>query len=34
MEHMPHRLEETTEASSLVPGVKSLVALAAALTGR
>jgi acetylornithine deacetylase/succinyl-diaminopimelate desuccinylase-like protein len=33
-EHSPHRLEETAEASSIVPGVKSLIALAAALTGR
>jgi acetylornithine deacetylase/succinyl-diaminopimelate desuccinylase-like protein len=32
MEHTPHRLEETAEASSIVPGVKSLIALAVALT--
>ena len=31
-EHMPHRLEEYAEASSIVPGIKSLIALAAALT--
>ena len=31
-EHSPHRLEETAEASSIVPGVKSLIALAVALT--
>ena len=30
-EHMPHRLEETAEASSIVPGIKSLIALAVAL---
>jgi tripeptide aminopeptidase len=34
LEHSPHRLEETAEASSIVPGVKSLIALAVALTGR
>jgi len=34
MEHTPHRLEETAEASSIVPGVKSLIALAVALTTR
>jgi len=32
LEHAPHRLEETAEASSIIPGVKSLIALAAALT--
>jgi len=32
LEHSAHRLEETAEASSIVPGVKSLVALAVALT--
>ena len=32
LEHMPHRLEETAEASSIVPGIKSLIALAVALT--
>jgi tripeptide aminopeptidase len=32
LEHSPHRLEETAEASSIVPGVKSLIALAVALT--
>ncbi|HTP34242.1 MAG TPA: M20/M25/M40 family metallo-hydrolase [Candidatus Acidoferrales bacterium] len=31
-EHMPHRLEEYAEASSIVPGIKSLIALATALT--
>ncbi len=30
--HMAHRLEETAEASTIVPGVKSLLALAVALT--
>jgi acetylornithine deacetylase/succinyl-diaminopimelate desuccinylase-like protein len=34
LEHGAHRLEETAEASSIVPGVKSLIALAVALTGR
>jgi tripeptide aminopeptidase len=32
LEHMPHRLEENAEASSIVPGIKSLIALAVALT--
>ncbi len=32
MEHMPHRLEENAEAGSIIPGVKSLIALAVALT--
>jgi acetylornithine deacetylase/succinyl-diaminopimelate desuccinylase-like protein len=32
LEHMPHRLEETAEASSIVPGIKSLLTLAVALT--
>jgi tripeptide aminopeptidase len=32
IEHMPHRLEENAEASSIVPGIKSLIALAVALT--
>jgi acetylornithine deacetylase/succinyl-diaminopimelate desuccinylase-like protein len=32
LEHAPHRLEEYAEASSIVPGVKSLIALAVALT--
>jgi hypothetical protein len=31
---MPHRLEETAEASSIVPGIKSLTTLAVTLTGR
>jgi len=34
LEHTPHRLEEYAEAASIVPGVKSLIALAVALTGR
>jgi acetylornithine deacetylase/succinyl-diaminopimelate desuccinylase-like protein len=33
MEHTPHRLEEYAEAGSIVPGVKALIALAAALAG-
>jgi acetylornithine deacetylase/succinyl-diaminopimelate desuccinylase-like protein len=33
VEYMPHRLEENAEASSIVPGIKSLIALAVALTG-
>ncbi len=32
MEHLPHRLEEFAEASSIVPGIKSLIALAVSLT--
>lgn len=32
LEQMPHRLEEFTEASSMVPGIKSFIALAVALT--
>ena len=32
MEHLPHRLEEFAEASSIVPGIKSLVVLAVSLT--
>jgi tripeptide aminopeptidase len=32
IEHMPHRLEENAEISGIVPGIKSLVALAVALT--
>jgi tripeptide aminopeptidase len=32
MEHFPHRLEEYAEASSIVPGIKSLLALAVSLT--
>ena len=31
-EHLPHRLEENAEASSIVPGVKRLIALAVALS--
>ena len=34
MERMAHRLEENADASSIVPGVKSLIALAVSLTGR
>jgi hypothetical protein len=34
MDHSPHRLEETADASSITPGVKSLLALAVALTTR
>lgn len=34
MDSMPHRLEEFSEASSIVPGIKSLIALAVALTSR
>lgn len=30
--HMPHRLEEYAEASSIVPGIKSLIAMAVSLT--
>jgi acetylornithine deacetylase/succinyl-diaminopimelate desuccinylase-like protein len=32
LEYTPHRLEEYAEAASIVPGVKSLIALAVALT--
>lgn len=32
LEYMPHRLEESAEASSIVPGIKSLLVLAVALT--
>ena len=32
IEKMPHRLEENAEASSIVPGIKSLIALAVATT--
>jgi acetylornithine deacetylase/succinyl-diaminopimelate desuccinylase-like protein len=32
LEYTPHRLEETAKAGSIVPGVKSLIALAVALT--
>jgi tripeptide aminopeptidase len=31
-EHMPHRLEESAEASSIIPGIKSMIALAVATT--
>ena len=34
MEHLPHRLEEFAEASSIVPGIKSLVALAVSLAAQ
>jgi hypothetical protein len=32
MEYLPHRLEEYAEASSIVPGIKSLIALGVSLT--
>jgi acetylornithine deacetylase/succinyl-diaminopimelate desuccinylase-like protein len=32
LEHSPHQLEETAEAGSIIPGVKSLIALAVSLT--
>ena len=32
MDHQPHRLEEFADASSMVPGIKALVALAVSLT--
>jgi acetylornithine deacetylase/succinyl-diaminopimelate desuccinylase-like protein len=32
LEYMPHRLEEYAEQSSMVPGIKSLIALAVSLT--
>jgi len=32
IEKMPHRLEEYAEAGAIVPGIKSLIALAVALT--
>jgi acetylornithine deacetylase/succinyl-diaminopimelate desuccinylase-like protein len=32
MEHFPHRSEEFAEASSIIPGIKSLLALAVSLT--
>jgi hypothetical protein len=32
MDHQPHRLEEYVDASRIVPGIKSLVALAVSLT--
>jgi tripeptide aminopeptidase len=32
IENMPHRLEENAEADSIVPGIKSLIALGVALT--
>jgi tripeptide aminopeptidase len=32
IEFMPHRLEENAEAGSIVPGIKSLIALAVAMT--
>jgi hypothetical protein len=31
MVHMPHQLEEFAEAGSIVPGIKSLLALAVSL---
>ena len=32
LEHFPHRLEEYAEANSIIPGIKSLLALAVSLT--
>ena len=32
IERLPHRLEENADASSMVPGIKSLISLAVALT--
>jgi len=32
MEHLPHRLEEFAEASSIIPGIKSLLVLAVSTT--
>jgi hypothetical protein len=32
LDHQPHRLEEFADASTMVPGIKSLVALAVSLT--
>ena len=32
LERMPHRLEENTDASSILPGIKSFIALAVALS--
>lgn len=32
MEHLPHRLEEYAEPSTMVPGIKSLIAIAVSLT--
>ena len=32
IERMPHRLEENADAQSIVPGIKSLISLAVALT--
>jgi hypothetical protein len=32
LERMPHRLEEEVDASSILPGIKSLIALAVAAT--
>jgi tripeptide aminopeptidase len=34
MEYAPHRLEEYAEASSILPGVKALIALAVSLAGQ
>jgi acetylornithine deacetylase/succinyl-diaminopimelate desuccinylase-like protein len=33
IESMPHRLEESAEASSIIPGIQSLIALAVACAG-
>jgi acetylornithine deacetylase/succinyl-diaminopimelate desuccinylase-like protein len=32
VERLPHRLEENADAGSIVPGIRSLIALAVALT--
>jgi acetylornithine deacetylase/succinyl-diaminopimelate desuccinylase-like protein len=32
LERMPHRLEENTDASSIIPGIESFIALAVALS--
>jgi acetylornithine deacetylase/succinyl-diaminopimelate desuccinylase-like protein len=34
VERFAHRLEENADASSIIPGIKSLIALATTLTGR
>jgi acetylornithine deacetylase/succinyl-diaminopimelate desuccinylase-like protein len=31
MERLPHRLEENADASSIVPGIKALLAMAVAM---
>jgi hypothetical protein len=32
MERLPHRLEENADASSIVPGIKALIAMAVAMS--